>query len=139
MTHQIKSKFTEGMSFETDMDGHKVVVDADEMFGGQRKGPLPKPLLLKSLSGCTGMDVLSLLKKMRVEHKDFSIEVEGKLAEEHPKFYTEIHLTYTIRVNPEDHAKVTKAVALSQEKYCGVSYMLSKSSKLSYEINFQEL
>ena len=139
MTHQITSKFTEGMAFETEMDGHRIVVDAEEQFGGNATGPLPKPLLLKSLSGCTGMDVLALLKKMRVEHKDFSIEVEGKLADEHPKYYTEIHLIYTIRVKPEDHAKVTKAVALSQERYCGVSYMLSKSSKLSYGINFEEL
>jgi putative redox protein len=139
MTHQIKSKFTEGMAFETELQGHKIIVDAEEQFGGHDKGPMPKPLLLKSLSGCTGMDVLSLLKKMRVEHKDFSIEVEGTLSEEHPKYYTDIHLTYNIRVKPEDHAKVTKAVALSQERYCGVSYMLSKSSRLSYEINFEEL
>lgn len=134
MNHKIVSNFKGGMTFETDMNGHKVIVDADPQFGGEDNGPLPKPLVLTSLSGCTGMDVISLLKKMRVEHKDFSISVDGELTEEHPKYYKSIHLVYTISVKEEDQAKVKKAIDMSQERYCGVSYMLGKSSELTYEI-----
>ena len=124
------------MAFETDMDGHKIVVDAYPEFGGENKGPSPKPLVLTSLSGCTGMDVVSLLKKMRVDYENFSIEIEASLTEEHPKYYDKIHVVYAIKVKPEDEGKVKKAVDLSQERYCGVSYMLSQSSQLTYEILF---
>ena len=136
MSHKIKSNFIGGMAFETDMDGHKIVVDAYPEFGGENKGPSPKPLVLTSLSGCTGMDVVSLLKKMRVDYENFSIEIEASLTEEHPKYYDKIHVVYAIKVKPEDEAKVKKAVDLSQERYCGVSYMLSQSSELTYEILF---
>jgi len=136
MSHKIKSNFIGGMAFETDMDGHKIVVDAYPEFGGENKGPSPKPLVLTSLSGCTGMDVVSLLKKMRVDYDNFSIEIEASLTEEHPKYYDKIHVVYSIKVKPEDEAKVKKAVDLSQERYCGVSYMLSQSSELTYEILF---
>lgn len=136
MSHKIKSNFIGGMAFETDMDGHKIVVDAYPEFGGENKGPSPKPLVLTSLSGCTGMDVVSLLKKMRVDYENFSIEIEASLTEEHPKYYDKIHVVYAIKVKPEDEGKVKKAVDLSQERYCGVSYMLSQSSQLTYEILF---
>jgi putative redox protein len=136
MSHKIKSNFIGGMAFETDMDGHKIVVDAYPEFGGENKGPSPKPLVLTSLSGCTGMDVVSLLKKMRVDYENFSIEIDASLTEEHPKYYDKIHVVYAIKVKPEDEAKVKKAVDLSQERYCGVSYMLSQSSELTYEILF---
>ena len=136
MSHKIKSNFIGGMAFETDMDGHKIVVDAYPEFGGENKGPSPKPLVLTSLSGCTGMDVVSLLKKMRVDYENFSIEIEASLTEEHPKYYDKIHVVYSIKVKSEDEGKVKKAVDLSQERYCGVSYMLSQSSELTYEILF---
>lgn len=136
MSHKIKSNFIGGMAFETDMDGHKIIVDAYPEFGGENKGPSPKPLVLTSLSGCTGMDVVSLLKKMRVDYENFSIEIEASLTEEHPKYYDKIHVVYAIKVKPEDEGKVKKAVDLSQERYCGVSYMLSQSSELTYEILF---
>lgn len=136
---EIVSKHTGGMSFNTIMDGHNITVDADPNFGGQEKGPKPKPLVLLALSGCTGMDVVSLLKKMRVEFADFEVKVDGELTEEHPKYYHKIHITYSIKTKPEYHAKVEKAVNLSQERYCGVSYMLGKSSELTHQIDFGEL
>ena len=113
-----------------------MLVDADPEFGGENKGPLPKPLVLTSLSGCTGMDVVALLKKMRVDHKDFSIEIEAALTDEHPKYYNKIHVVYRVQVEQKDEAKFIKAVDLSQERYCGVSYMLSQSSELTYEVVF---
>ena len=136
---QIITKHTEGMAFDTVVDGHKITIDADPGFGGQDNGPKPKPLILLSLSGCTGMDVVSLMNKMRVEYADFEVKVDGELAEEHPKYYKKIHVTYILKTKPKYHEKVKKAVTLSQERYCGISYMLSKSSELTHEIDFQDL
>jgi putative redox protein len=123
-----------GMAFKTELDGHKLIFDADEKVGGENLGPKPKPMLLVSLAGCTGMDVVSLLKKMRVDYDNFKIEVTGELTEEHPKYYYKIMVVYHIWGNNIDKAKVEKAVNLSQERYCGVSYMLAKSSDLKYKI-----
>jgi len=131
--------FTGGMAFETEIDGHIVKVDADPKFGGEGSGPKPKPLVLNALTGCTGMDVVSLLKKMRVEFSDFEINIDAEMTEEHPKNYNKIHLTYNIKANEIDRAKVEKAVNYSQERYCGVSFMLSKSAELTYEINLQPM
>ena len=136
---QIITKHTGGMAFDTVIDGHNVTIDADPNFGGEDSGPKPKPLILLSLSGCTGMDVISLMNKMRVEYADFEVKVDAELTDEHPKYYHKIHLTYSLKTKPEYHEKVKKAVNLSQERYCGVSYMLSKSSELTHEIDFQEL
>ena len=130
------TKHTGGMSFDTVIDGHKITVDADPAFGGQDKGPKPKPLVLQALTGCTGMDVVSLLNKMRVEYSDLSITVEAELTDEHPKYYHKIHLIYALKTSPEFHAKVEKAIDLSQERYCGVSYMLKQSSELTHEIKY---
>ena len=136
---QIISKHTGGMAFDTVVDGHTLTIDADPEFGGKDSGPKPKPLLLLSLSGCTGMDVVSLMNKMRVEYADFEVKVDAELTDEHPKYYHKIHLTYSLKTKSEYHEKVKKAVTLSQDRYCGISYMLSKSSELTHEIDFQEL
>jgi len=131
------TKHIGGMAFETQFGNHKLVVDADPGFGGEEKGPKPKPLVLNALTGCTGMDVVSLLKKMRVEFKDLEINIDAEMTEEHPKYYNKIHLTYVIKANEADRAKVEKAVNYSQERYCGVSLMLSKAAELTYEIDMR--
>jgi putative redox protein len=91
---------------------------------------------LNALAGCTGVDVVSLLNKMRVKFTDFSIEVSGTLTEEHPKVYHTIVVNYKIKVADTDRDKVEKAVKLSKEKYCGVSIMLGKAAKLESQIIF---
>ena len=136
---QVITKHTGGMAFDSVVEGHTLTIDADTEFGGTDSGPTPKPLLLLSLTGCTGMDVVSLMNKMRVEYADFEVKVDGELTDEHPKYYHKIHLTYSLKTKPEYHEKVKKAVDLSQERYCGVSYMLAKSSEVTYEIDFQSL
>ena len=133
------TKYTGGMAFETEIDGHIIKVDADPKFGGEGSGPKPKPLVLNALTGCTGMDVVSLLKKMRVEFTDLEINVDAEMTEEHPKYYNKIHLTYSIKADEANRAKVEKAVNYSQERYCGVSLMLSKAAELTYEIDMQPL
>lgn len=134
MNHTVTTKWLDKMAFETDFDGHKIVVDADEKFGGENRGPLPKPLLLNALSGCTAMDVVSILNKMKVEFETFDIEVDAHMTEEHPKYYDKIHLIYTFKGQDLPLNKLEKAVNLSQERYCGVSAMLMKSSEITYEI-----
>lgn len=135
--HKIETKHTEGMAFSTDMHGHEIIIDATEEHGGNNRGPRPKHLLLKSLAGCTGMDVVSLLRKMRVEFSNFSVDVTGELTEEHPKYYHLITLNYKVKLaDSNDQAKFEKAVNLSQDRYCGVSAMLSKAAKIEHSITY---
>jgi putative redox protein len=137
MTHTVTCTWMENMKFETDVMGHKLIVDADQSFGGEDSGPRPKPLILSALAGCTGMDVISLLKKMRIEPTFFDMEVEGTLTDEYPKTYDKIHLTYLFKESDGLNGdKVRTAVEMSQEKYCGVSALLKKGCDLSYEIKF---
>jgi putative redox protein len=135
-THLVNTTFKGGMAFEARQDDQTIQMDSAIEVGGTNSGFRPKQLLLASLAGCTGMDVESLLVKMRVEHSNFSMQVEGDLSDEHPKQYTEIRLTYTIKVKPEDHDKVEKAITLSQDRYCGVSAMLKKVCPVVWSINY---
>jgi len=83
--HIIKTEWKGDLAFEADINGHKVMMDAPIEGGGTNLGPSPKKLMLVALSGCTGMDVVSILKKMRVEVEKYSVEVQGDVTEEHPK------------------------------------------------------
>jgi putative redox protein len=134
MNNKVDITWTGDMSFEADVNGFKLQLDADEKVGGQNKGPRPKPLTLASLGGCTGMDVISILKKMRVEPSYFNVEVDGELTEEHPKYYHKIVLTYTFKGENLDMEKLEKAVNLSQERYCGVSELLRKGAVIESKI-----
>lgn len=133
-TNKVDVSWTGEMAFEANVNGFKLVIDADEKVGGQNKGPRPKPLTLASLGGCTAMDVISILKKMRVEPSWFNVEVEGELTEEHPKYYHTIRVTYQFKGENLEMEKLQKAVDLSQERYCGVSALLSKGAKIESKI-----
>ncbi|MEP6926638.1 MAG: OsmC family protein [Ginsengibacter sp.] len=135
-TNSINSVYKGGMNFTTLIDGHTITVDLNKEGGGNDEGPGPKILMLVSLAGCTGLDVVSLLKKMKANFSDFSINVEAHLTEEHPKIYDEVTLTYNIKVSKTDESKVEKAITLSQDKYCGVSAMFRTFAKLSNKIVF---
>ncbi len=134
MNPTINCTWKEDMAFEADMYGHKVMMDAAPDVGGKERGPRSKQLLLAALGGCTGMDVISILKKMRVVPDYFNMKIHGELAEDHPKYFTKIHLIYEFRGKDLPMDKLEKAVNLSQERYCAVSAMVKKSSDLSYEI-----
>ena len=125
------------MSFDSQVGNHTVRIDTTAPMGDD-SGASPKGLVLAGLAGCTGMDVVSLLKKMRVSITDFEIVIDADLTEEHPKVFSEIRLVYRISGKELDKAKIEKAVALSQEKYCGVSAMLRKNSTINYTIEYQE-
>ena len=132
------TKWIDAMAFETEINGHKVIMDATEKFGGKDRGPRPKPLLIAALTGCTGMDVASMLKKMKVEYDTFEIETESEMTDEHPKTYNKMNLIYKFTGKNLSSNKIEKAVKLSQEKYCGVSALLEKGLELTYTIEVKE-
>lgn len=135
-THLVSTTFNEGMAFTADISGHKIVMDTTADDGGNDSGASPKRLMLASLAGCTGMDVVSILNKMKVAYSDFSIIVHAALTNEHPKIYNYVKIIYKIKVAEADKPKMVKAVSLSQEKYCGVSAMFRTFAKLDTEIDF---
>lgn len=134
-TESVLVDYTSGMSFNANVNEHQIVLDAKSEVGGQNLGPTPKPLVLVALAGCTGMDVVSLLKKMRQEYDSFQIAVTAEMTEEHPKYYHKIHVDYLFKGSDLDADKVKKAVDLSQDKYCGVSHMLKAIAELTYDIS----
>jgi putative redox protein len=134
MKETIKVNWTGGMSFSSEIDGHSLQADAKKEFGGEGKGPRPKPLMLFALAGCTGMDVVSILAKMRVEVELFDIDIEAEMTEEHPKVYSKMHIIYKFSGKDLPMDKLEKAINLSQERYCGVSAMYRKAMDLTHEI-----
>ncbi|MEQ1747133.1 MAG: OsmC family protein [Saprospiraceae bacterium] len=124
------------MAFETEIGNHKVVMDTTPDIGGDDSGPSPKKLLLGTLAACTGIDVVSLLNKMRTPFSDFEIATETDLTDEHPKVFKTIQIIYRIRVADEHREKVEKAVNMSLEKYCGISAMLHKNSPMEHRIEY---
>jgi len=134
MKDSIDVNWTGDLSFETEVNGHRIVMDARADAGGNDKGPRPKALMMVSLAGCTGMDVASLLKKMRVEVESFTVRVEGEMTETHPKQFISMHVIYAFKGKDLPMDKLKRAVELSQETYCGVSATYKKAMKLSYEI-----
>ena len=134
MAHKTTATWSEELAFNVELDGHNFMVDADAEFGGKNRGPKPKGLLLSALAGCTGMDVASLLTKMKMPFDSFSLEVQGEVAKEHPKTYTDIVIRYIFRGNELDRNKIEKSIKLSLDKYCGVHAMLAKVANLRYEI-----
>jgi len=133
-SHHIRSIHKGGMEFTTDLHNHTITIDLFEKDGGHNKGPEPKALMLISLAGCTGVDVVLILNKMKVQFSDLSVDVEGQLTDTTPRTYHTVKLTYKIKVKKEDEDKVKKAVDLSQDKYCGVSAMFRSFAKLETEI-----
>ena len=99
MKDSIKINWKKGMAFEAEVDEYKIMMDAKKEHGGKGAGPRPKPLSMVSLAGCTGMDVVSILGKMRVELDDFSIVVEGDLADEHPKLFISLKEIISLTIN----------------------------------------
>jgi putative redox protein len=123
-----------GMAFTVELDGHSFSVDAKPEVGGEDRGPRPKGLVLSALGGCTGMDVVSILAKMRVPLEAFRVEVEAPLTDEHPRVYSAIHIRYFFRGKDLPMDKLERAVQLSQERYCGVSALVAKAAPVTHEI-----
>lgn len=138
MEQAIKTQWEGNMLFNADTLGGNLKIDAAAEVGGQGKGVRPKALMLTSLAGCTGMDIVSLLKKMRAEVDDLDINVTGELTDEHPKFYHKVHLEYIFYGKDLKKDKIEKAVQLSADKYCGVMEMFRQFAELTTEIKYLE-
>jgi putative redox protein len=138
MKSKIECRWLENMAFEAEVNDHTIVMDADELNGGSNLGPRPKTLTLVSLAGCTGMDVIAILNKMKVGVEDFHITVEGDLTEDHPRYYEKIMITYHFKGKDLPHDKIQKAIQLSQERYCGVSAMLRNGTVVEHEFIIEE-
>jgi putative redox protein len=134
LNQEISISWKDGMAFEADVNDHKFMLDAGENVGGRNKGPRPKPLMLVALAGCTGMDVVSILKEMRVEVDNFDVKVEASQSEEQPVHYTSIHIIYVFWGKDLPYEKIEKAINLSQERYCGVSVVYKKIMTVTYSI-----
>lgn len=115
--------------FIADHSGNTIKID-----GEKKHGHGPKALLLSALAGCSGIDVVDILKKMKVEFSDFVMETEAELTEDHPKVFNQVTITYKVTTARSNEEKVRKAIDLSLEKYCGVSAMLRKNSPVNYKL-----
>jgi len=137
MQYQIQTRWTgKDLGFTADIEGYKL--DMDSSSENTAQGASPKRLMLASLLGCTGMDVISLLQKMRVPAEEFSIEATAPLTEEHPKVFESVHLVYRVKGTGIKRDKVEKAIDLSQTRYCGVSIMLKKHCPVTWELEIDE-
>jgi putative redox protein len=134
--HEIESQWMGKMQFNALVNGHTIIMDAPERVGGEDTGPIPKPFVLTALSGCTGMDIVAILRKSQKEVKELNIKVTGELSKQHPIEYTAIHLIYDFIGNESNKEAAMDAVTVSQEKYCGISDMLKKVVPLTWEVNY---
>ncbi len=138
MDTSINVKWNGKMAFETTLQGHTLLMDAGLENGGDDSGPRPKSLILSSLAGCTGMDVVSLLAKMRIDVEEFELIVEADIEKDHPKYYNRINVIYQFKGANLPLEKLQKAVDLSFDKYCGVIGLLKKAIPVTTEIRIVE-
>ena len=132
-------KQLKGITFNGKTDsGHWITMDGPENFGGNDAGIRPKELILLSLAGCTGSDVVSILQKKRVKLNDFEINISAEMSDQHPKVYTDIDLEYVFygeNINTKD---VERAIELSQKTYCSVTAMLQKTVEITHSYKIVE-
>jgi len=130
MSTKTTLEWTGGMSFDGVANGHHITLDTDSKWGGQDQGPRPKHLLLLALSGCSGMDTVSLLEKMRVQNYKFKVDIEADSTSDHPITYHTIRMDFRFWGEDIPQDKVVKAVTMSIERYCGAHAMLSRSANI---------
>lgn len=117
---------------------HWMVMDGDGTFGGFRAAIKPMEAVLVALGGCTGMDVVSILSKMKIDLDSFEICIDAERSEEHPKVFTKIHIMYIFKGKDLPKDKIERAVELSQERYCSVSAMLRKTANITWDIKIED-
>lgn len=134
----LNAKLIDNMAFEMDINGHKLITDTSKENGGNNLGPSPKSLLLAGLIGCSGIDIVLITKKMRLEIEDVNVEIEAEARDEDPKIYNYIHVIYKFKGKNLPLNQLERAVKLSMEKYCGVAAMLEKAVPITYEVKIEE-
>jgi len=138
-TNHISTRWLGDMAFEsTNPSGLTLRIDASPEDGGSGSGLRPKALMLSSLAGCSGLDVASLIRKMKLEVSDFRIDIAADLSESHPQTYTFVRLEFHFQGPNLDHKKLERAVQLSVEKYCGVIEMFRSFARLEWTPVFHD-
>lgn len=138
MAHKTTTHWKGGMLFESDNpSGINVLMDTIVDDNPKQSGLSPKAMMLSSLAGCSGIDIVDILKKMKITDYNLRIEVEGELTDEHPKYYHTVSLDYYFSGSQIDEKKCKRAVQLSIEKYCGVMEMFRKFAIINTKIHFQ--
>lgn len=136
---EAKVKYVDGLQFVGEAtSGHAIVMDGDQNFGGRNTGIRPTELLLVGLGGCSGMDVVSILKKKKQNVKGLEINVKGKKAENYPQKFTDITIEFVITGHNISEEAVKRAVDLSMEKYCSVKATLEGCSKITFSYRIIE-
>ena len=120
-------------------NGHSVPLDAAQAAGGHDAGISPIELLLTSLGGCTGMDVISVLRKKQQDVTAFEVQVEGERADEHPRVYTEIWVKFIVTGGNVDAKALERAIELSRDKYCGAAATLRHTAQIHYDYVIHEV
>ncbi len=138
-TKKVVVKMVEGLQMVgRSGSGHAIVIDQVEEVNGLDQGPQPMELLLMALASCTGMDIISIMKKKRQDLRGFWIEVEGERADEHPKVYTRIRLKFYFEGKNLSKEAVERSIFLSQNKYCPVTAMLRDAVPVETEYEIIE-
>ena len=138
-TMTVQSKLATGMRFEVEAgSGHHVTLDAAEHGGGHDEGFRPMELLLVGLAGCTGMDVISILRKKRQQVTGYEVHITGVRAEEHPMVFVEITVEHIVTGHHIQPEAVARAIELSKERYCGAGAMLEKVAHLTHTFRLIE-
>ena len=128
----------ENSVFESDNPSGEVLYMDSPEDGIKNRGLRPKAMMLSSLAGCSGLDVVSLLKKMRAEADDFKIIVHGVLTDEHPRYYHKVDVAYHFYGDNLQEEKIHKAVALSVDKYCRVMEMFRQFAEVAIKVYFND-
>ena len=118
--------------------GHSITMDGPIEIGGENLGVRPMEMLLLGVAGCTMIDVVTTLKKMRQDLSHCETKISAKRAQEHPKVFTDIHIHFIVKGKDLDSKKVDKAITLSAEKYCSASIMLGKTAKITHDFEVTE-
>ena len=138
-TMTVQSKLATGMRFEVEAgSGHHVTLDAAKHDGGHDEGFRPMELLLVGLAGCTGMDVISVLRKKREPVTSYEVHVRGVRAEDHPMVFVEITVEHIVTGHQIQPEAVARAIALSEGRYCGAGAMLGKVAHLTHTYRIVE-
>lgn len=131
-TRRVDVSLVDGMHFRaTGTNNVSVSVDSSDEHGGVGAGPTPMELLLVSLGSCTGMDVISILRKKRVHVSAYRVEVTGTIADEIPHVYTHIAIRHVLQGSDVTHEAVRHAIELSESTYCSAWAMLEKATDLT--------
>ncbi len=136
---EAKVKLVQGMQFEgRATSGHTLTMDADEESGGGNAGFRPMELLLVGFGGCSGMDVISLLRKKRQPVTGFEINVKGEKTDDYPKIYKQVHIEYVVKGKGVQKEAVERAISLSLDKYCSVGATLAKAGTITHSFRIVE-